>query len=145
MATPVKTSGSVPFKEVLARKLEDSEFREEWERLALARAVAHWLIEYRADNNLTQAQLAAVLGVKQPHIARLENAEHEPLLSTLRLLSDRLGMELQIQFTPPLRSKGSPSEPARMLTPFESEDAFGSGARVRFATRAPSERKRAAE
>jgi transcriptional regulator with XRE-family HTH domain len=141
MAAPLKTR-LTSFEDILAKKLENPGFREKWERLALARAVAHWIITYRARNNLSQAQLAAMLGLKQPHITRLENAEHEPLLSTLRLLSDRLGMELQIQFTPPPQPSTAAGEQVRTLVPFASEDEFGSGGRVRFATRKPSARKR---
>ncbi|MGH2460247.1 MAG: helix-turn-helix transcriptional regulator [Chloroflexota bacterium] len=46
--------------------------------MALARAVAIRLIGYRADRGLIQAQLAKVLGVKQPQVARLELGVHNP-------------------------------------------------------------------
>src|SRR5215212_4507992 len=41
-------------------------------RLAPARQFVATLIEYRADHDLTQRQLGAVLGLTQPHIAKLK-------------------------------------------------------------------------
>jgi hypothetical protein len=41
-------------------------FRAEWERTALARAVAEAVIRYRAEHGLSQTALARVLGWSQP-------------------------------------------------------------------------------
>ncbi|MEJ7816796.1 MAG: helix-turn-helix transcriptional regulator [Rubrobacter sp.] len=86
--------------EVLAEDLKDPKFREEWERTALARAVANHVIAYRAEHSLTQRQLANRLGMKQPAVARLESGEHEPTLATLARLSRGLGLEFHIDITP---------------------------------------------
>jgi hypothetical protein len=48
---------------VLAEDLQDPEFRAEWERTAVARAVAIRVVGYRAEHGLTQTQLA-----KKPYI-----------------------------------------------------------------------------
>ena len=64
--------------EVLAEMLQDPEFRAEWERTALARAVAEAVIRYRAEHGLSQTALAGMLGWRQPVVARLEAAEHNP-------------------------------------------------------------------
>jgi ribosome-binding protein aMBF1 (putative translation factor) len=85
---------------VLARQLKDPAFRVEWERTAVARAVAARLVEYRAEHGLTQTALAHRLGMKQPAVARLEAAEHNPSFDTLARLSHALGLEFHIDVTP---------------------------------------------
>jgi DNA-binding XRE family transcriptional regulator len=77
----------------------DPEFREEWERLAFARAVAAKVIGYRSEHELSQTALARELGVQQPQLARLEAAQHEPSHSMLQRLT-ALGMEFTINFAP---------------------------------------------
>jgi ribosome-binding protein aMBF1 (putative translation factor) len=85
--------------QALARQLEDQAFRAEWERTAVARAVAMRLVEYRVEHGLTQTALARMLGMKQPAIARLEAAEHNPSFDTLVRLAQVLGIEFHIDVT----------------------------------------------
>jgi transcriptional regulator with XRE-family HTH domain len=49
---------------------------------------------------MSQAELARRLGMRQPHIARLESGEHEPSLSTLARLSSALGLDFSIDIKP---------------------------------------------
>lgn len=86
--------------EVLKRQLRDPVFRAEWDRTAVARAVAKRLVEYRAEHELTQTALARQLEMKQPAIARLEAGEHNPSFETLGRLASRLGIEFHIDVTP---------------------------------------------
>ena len=88
------------FKDVLARSLQNPEIRAEWDRTALARDVSIWLLRYRKDHNLTQTELADLLDWKQPAVARLERGEHEPSISTLHHLIDRLGSKAKISIEP---------------------------------------------
>ena len=74
--------------------------RHEVERTALANAVAIRVIEYRADHDLSQTQLARQLGMHQSAIARLEAGDHEPSLSTLARLAKGLGTSFGINITP---------------------------------------------
>lgn len=69
------------------RYLSDPEYRKEVDRTALAEAVSLAVLHYRVSLKLTQAQFAAQLGWKQPHIARLEAAEHSPSLESLQRLA----------------------------------------------------------
>jgi ribosome-binding protein aMBF1 (putative translation factor) len=87
-------------EQVLADQLQDPAFREEWDRTALARAVATRVVTYRAMEGLSQAALARKLGVSQPLVARLEAGEHEPTLTTLSRLARHLGLEFHIDITP---------------------------------------------
>jgi ribosome-binding protein aMBF1 (putative translation factor) len=85
---------------VNARQLKDPAVRAEWERTAVARAVAVRLVEYRAEHALSQTALARQLGMKQPAVARLEAGEHNPSFDTLARLSSALGIEFHIAVTP---------------------------------------------
>ena len=86
--------------EVLAEHLQDPAFRAEWERTALARAVALAVVGYRVKHSLTQTQLAKMLGMRQPHVARLESGEHNPSLETLQRLSRVLGLRFIVDVAP---------------------------------------------
>jgi len=87
-------------EDVVAHQLEDPVFRAEWERTAVARAVAARIVEYRVEHGLTQTALARMLAMKQPAIARLEAAEHNPSFDTLARLSSVLGIEFHITVSP---------------------------------------------
>ena len=85
---------------VLERQVSDPAIRAEWERTAIARAVAMRVVEYRVEHGLTQTALAGRLGMKQPAVARLEAGEHTPSFDTLSRLSSVLGIEFHIAVTP---------------------------------------------
>jgi transcriptional regulator with XRE-family HTH domain len=97
----MKLSDLPAAEEVLAEHLDaDPEYRGEWERTALARAVALRVIAYRAEHSLSQTALAKCLQMTQPAVARLESGEHNPSFPTLLRLSDALGIELVIDIAP---------------------------------------------
>ncbi len=96
----MKLSKAKGADKVLARQLKNPRFRAEWERTAVARAVATRLVEYRAEHELSQTALARQLGMKQPAVARLEAGEHNPSFDTLARLSSALGIEFHIDVTP---------------------------------------------
>jgi DNA-binding XRE family transcriptional regulator len=86
--------------QVLADMLQDPAFRAQWERTALARAVAEAVIGYRAEHKLTQTGLARLLGWSQPVVARLEAAEHNPTMDTLVTLSRTLSLRVHVDVGP---------------------------------------------
>ena len=97
----MKLSDLPTHEEVLAEHLDaEPEYRREWERTALARAVAVKVISYRAEHGLSQTALAKRLQMTQPAIARLEGGEHNPAFPTLMRLSDALRVELAIDIAP---------------------------------------------
>lgn len=75
---------------------DDPEYRREIERTQLANDVAIKVIRYRTDHGMTQAALARTLGMRQPHVARLEAGEHEPSVATLARLADVLGLDFSL-------------------------------------------------
>jgi ribosome-binding protein aMBF1 (putative translation factor) len=109
--------------------LFDEEFRSEWERLSLARAVAARLIAYRALHGISQDELATRLGLRQSGVARLEAAGHVTSYETLAKVASLLGIEFTISITPADR-------PPRQLTRAAHERIVGSyetcGATVRL-------------
>jgi transcriptional regulator with XRE-family HTH domain len=91
----LKSASQIAEEEVTANPA----IRREVERTALANAVAIRVIEYRADHNLSQTQLARLLGMQQSAIARLESGDHEPSLATLGRLAKGLGIDFHINIT----------------------------------------------
>jgi transcriptional regulator with XRE-family HTH domain len=97
----MKLSDLPTHEQVLVEHLDaHPEYRREWERTALARAVAVKVISYRAERGLSQTALAKRLQMTQPAIARLERGEHNPTFPTLLRLSNALGVELAIDIVP---------------------------------------------
>lgn len=96
----MKLSDLKTSEEVLEEHLQDPEFRELWEKTALARAISLKLVGYRAEHDLSQRDLAKILGMKQPQVARLEYGDVTPSLETLARLSERLSLEILLDFRP---------------------------------------------
>jgi transcriptional regulator with XRE-family HTH domain len=59
------------------------------------------LSQLRDELDMSQSELAAAMGVQQPSIARMENTDHDPRLSTLKRYVAALGGELSIDVTLP--------------------------------------------
>ena len=90
----------ITHQEVLETLLDDEDLRQEWEDSSVARAIANQVIRHRVEHGLSQRALAAKLGVSASLVGRLELGEHEPRLSTLQLLSRRLGIRFNIDIHP---------------------------------------------
>ena len=95
----MKMSDLKTTEELHTGDLDDPEYRAEWERTHITHEVAMRVISYRVEHQLTQTELARMLGMRQPHIARLEAGEHEPSLATLSRLARVLGLEFHIDIT----------------------------------------------
>ncbi|MBA7803766.1 helix-turn-helix transcriptional regulator [Citrobacter freundii] len=81
-------------KELMAKQSPESQERIAEKVEVLRQAVA--LSMLREELNLSQAELASVMGVKQPTIAKMEQADNDPRLSTLKRYVAALGGELSI-------------------------------------------------
>lgn len=87
--------------DVIQRNLEsDPEFRAYWERTAFAREVATSIIRYRQEHGLDIDQLAGQLGLDAEIVGTLEDGEGDLDVSTLRLLSERLGLRFLLDIHP---------------------------------------------
>lgn len=81
-------------KELMAKQSPESQERIAEKVETLRQAVA--LNMLREELNLSQAELASAMGVKQPTIAKMEQADNDPRLSTLKRYVAALGGELSI-------------------------------------------------
>jgi transcriptional regulator with XRE-family HTH domain len=97
---PAKT---VPYEEVRAELLADPQTRAEFDALT----PVYQLIRLRIERGLTQAELAELVGTKQPSIARLERGDSEPSLTFLRKVAAALGARLEINLVPVDTQEGS--------------------------------------
>lgn len=59
------------------------------------------LTQLREELNMSQSQLAMAMGVKQPTVAKMEQPDNDPRLSTLKRYVAALGGELSIDVTLP--------------------------------------------
>ncbi|HEN3303493.1 TPA: XRE family transcriptional regulator [Yersinia enterocolitica] len=87
------------YRELLAKESAEMQARVE-ERIERA-SIKIALSQLRDELDLSQTQLAAAMGVQQPAIARIENPDHDPRLSTLKRYVAALGGELSIDVTLP--------------------------------------------
>ena len=90
----------------------DPAFRAEWERTAVARWLAVEVAHYRAQHELSQRQLAELLGVHQSNVARMETGEHNPSVERLIRVASGLGIELMIDIRPKGRQAKLPKKRA---------------------------------
>ena len=59
------------------------------------------LNQLREELNISQTELAAAMGVKQPTVAKIEQPGNDPRLSTLKRYVSALGGEMSIDVTLP--------------------------------------------
>lgn len=88
------------FNDFLDEQLKDKSFKKEWDALEPEYQIISAMLRYRAENNITQKQLADITGIPQADISRLENGNANPSLKTLQRLAEGMGMKLKIEFVP---------------------------------------------
>ena len=84
------------FKDWQAEQLKDPEFVTALRELEPGYQIAR----LRIRRGLTQAQLAEMVGTRQPSIARLENGNSTPSLSFLRRIADALDARIELRLIP---------------------------------------------
>ena len=132
----MKLSEMKTHEDVVAAALDDDPaIRAEWERTALARAVAVAVTRARGERGLSQRGLATLLGVTQPQVARLERGDVNPSMETLMRVASGLDIEFAINVRPAARK-------ARLTT---AEGAGGACRRRHAQGRARARRAACAE
>jgi len=84
------------FEDWDAEKIKDPDFLAAAEELEPGYQVAR----LRMVRGLTQAQLAEMVGTRQPSIARLENGTSAPSLSFLAKIAEALGAKIEFKLIP---------------------------------------------
>lgn len=93
------------FRDDLNRKMNNQEFREEYEVIQPEMEVIRAMIEARKEQHLTQKELSERTGIDQADISKLENGNRNPTLAMLKKLADGLGYTLKLQFEPKAQPK----------------------------------------
>ena len=81
------------FEDWELEKQNDAEFMEAAQALEPGYQVAR----LRISRGLTQAQLASMVGTRQPSIARLENGSSQPSLSFLQKIAEALDAKIEVR------------------------------------------------
>ena len=79
------------FDDYLNKKLNDPEFKKEWDDIQPEMDVIRAMIATRNEQNLTQKELAERTGINQADISKLENGTRNPSLKLLKRLADGMG------------------------------------------------------
>ena len=87
------------------RRSRDPAHRAALEELAPFEQLARMVLKLRMERDLTQQQLADLLGTSVPAISRLESGQHRPNVETLQKLARACGRQLVIGFVEPLAAQ----------------------------------------
>ena len=88
------------FDDMLAKQLQNEDFRKEYEAIQPEMDVIRAIVEASTSQNLTQKELAERTGINQADISKLENGTRNPSVNLLKRLADGMGMMLKIEFVP---------------------------------------------
>lgn len=76
---------------------EDIELVIERNQKNVRRHLIEQYIMCRKENNMTQADVANILGTKRPNITRFENGDYNPTLDFLVKVAESMGKKLEIK------------------------------------------------
>jgi len=89
------------FDDYLKQKIQkDPEFAKEYERLEFPGMLARQVIKMRVDKDITQSELAKLVGTQQSSISRLESMTSLPSLTFLQRIAAVLDAHIEIRFIP---------------------------------------------
>lgn len=88
---------SVSFATIKDELLADEDFRSEYKKLKPRYEIIEQIIQARKDQNMTQSELAKLVGTQKSNISRLESGNYNPSLDFLIKVARSLGKELSIQ------------------------------------------------
>jgi len=92
---------SIDFEKYLEEQLKRPGFRQAYEDLEEEYELAKQVIRFRLSRNLSQAQLARLVGTSQPAIARLESGNHRNMtLGFLSRVAAALNLRAEMTFRP---------------------------------------------
>jgi DNA-binding XRE family transcriptional regulator len=89
----------VPIEEIKKKLMLDEEFKEEYDKLQPRYEIISQIIEARKENNMTQSDLAKMVGTQKSNISRLESGNYNPSLDLLIKVANCLGKKLEIKIS----------------------------------------------
>ena len=89
-------------KQLRAKALERADVVAQYDKLSEAYALLDEFLKVRAEQGLTQAQVAEMVGTTQSAVARMESGrgKHSPSLATLSKYAQALGCKLEVRLVP---------------------------------------------
>jgi DNA-binding XRE family transcriptional regulator len=90
------SKAGVKLSEIKELLLKDKDFKEEYEKLKPRYEIISQIIETRANQNMTQEELAIRVGTQKSNISRLESGMYNPSIDFLAKVAHSLGKEMQI-------------------------------------------------
>ena len=87
---------SLKYEDFKAQLLKDPEVRKEYEALEPQFRLIRDILLRRSELNLSQVQLAKLVGTKQPAMSRLERGDGNVTINTLCRIADALDADLDI-------------------------------------------------
>ena len=84
----------------LNEQMNNPEFAQEYNAVQPEMDDIRSMIKARKSQNLTQKQLAELVGIDQGDISKLENGLRNPTIQLLKRIADSMNMTLKIEFTP---------------------------------------------
>ncbi len=91
------SKAGVSFSKVRENLMKDPEFKAEYERLKPRYEIISEIIKARAEQNMTQEELAFRTGTQKSNISRLESGSYNPSLDLLFKIANGLGKEIHIE------------------------------------------------
>lgn len=85
------------FREHLNEQMKNPDFAREYNALGPEYEIIRQIIKARAEQNITQKELANKIGIKQSNISRLESGNYNPSLDFLQKVAEGLGKQLHIE------------------------------------------------
>jgi len=85
------------YEEFEAELLKRPGIRKEYDALRPKYNIIRTIIERRNQLQISQAQLAEIIGTKQPAISRLENGAYNTTLSTFFKVADALDLDISLE------------------------------------------------
>jgi DNA-binding XRE family transcriptional regulator len=92
------SENGVSWENLKKELLADPDTYREYKALEPEYEVIRQIIKARIEQDLTQAELARLIGTKQSNISRLEGGDYNPSLQFLKRVAKGLGKELHISF-----------------------------------------------
>lgn len=84
----------------LNEQMNNPEFAQEYNVVQPEMDAIRSMIKARKSQNLTQKQLAELVGIDQVDISKLENGLRNPTIQLLKRIADSMNMTLKIEFIP---------------------------------------------
>ena len=97
MMSDVQIKAGVRIDAIKNKLMTDSDFVDEYNRLKPRYDLISQIIEIRKSMNLTQEELARMVGTRKSNISRLESGSYNPSLDYLIKVAKSLGKEIHIE------------------------------------------------